>query len=344
MSNGHEDDKSRPAPLDPMTLNEVLRAELDELRSGLLDGLPKTNFKATSQERTQNLREIYLKIGSLPEAPVVPEKSTAPAAPEGSTAPAAPEVSTAPTVPEARRVQRPLVALCLSGGGIRSATFNLGVLQYLAKIGMLSQVDYLSSVSGGGYIAGWLRTWIRRDGLAKVETELGNNTATRDPLHPEPKPVTNLRDYSNYLTPKVGLFSGDTWAAAAIILRNLILNWLVLVPLMAAVIGIPLFFLLLVRSSGIPASWSGMLLRSAIGIEAIASVLVYSFRRFAKNSDTPQGYFILCCVLPICWRPACCPLLRSHSTSPGSRKPLIRVVTTSRACGSSRPFGASESL
>src|SRR5687768_6814876 len=40
--------------------------------------------------------------------------------------------------------------LAFSGGGIRSATFNLGILQGLAEHGLLRRVDYLSTVSGGG--------------------------------------------------------------------------------------------------------------------------------------------------------------------------------------------------
>src|SRR5215218_1365943 len=42
-------------------------------------------------------------------------------------------------------------ALCLSGGGIRSASFAVGVLQALARLGVLTQFDYLSTVSGGGF-------------------------------------------------------------------------------------------------------------------------------------------------------------------------------------------------
>ena len=53
----------------------------------------------------------------------------------------------------------PLSALCLSGGGIRSATFNLGVVQALARYDLLGKFDYLSSVSGGGYVASWLHAW-----------------------------------------------------------------------------------------------------------------------------------------------------------------------------------------
>src|SRR4051794_8616702 len=59
---------------------------------------------------------------------------------------------------------RPLAALCFSGGGIRSATFNLGLVQALAKLGLMRQFDYVSSVSGGGYIAGWLRAWCHYKG------------------------------------------------------------------------------------------------------------------------------------------------------------------------------------
>ena len=53
-----------------------------------------------------------------------------------------------------------VVGLAFSGGGIRSATFNLGVLQALEAGGVLPKVDYLSSVSGGGYVASCY-TWLR---------------------------------------------------------------------------------------------------------------------------------------------------------------------------------------
>jgi hypothetical protein len=49
-----------------------------------------------------------------------------------------------------------LVGLASSGGGLRSATFNLGLIQALRRYGLLPFVDYQSSVSGGGYTAGYL--------------------------------------------------------------------------------------------------------------------------------------------------------------------------------------------
>lgn len=52
-----------------------------------------------------------------------------------------------------------LTGIALSGGGIRSATFCLGVLQALAKYDCLKRFDYLSTVSGGGYIGSSLNWW-----------------------------------------------------------------------------------------------------------------------------------------------------------------------------------------
>ena len=54
------------------------------------------------------------------------------------------------------------IGLAFSGGGIRSATFNLGVLQSLAERGILPRVDYLSTVSGGGYIGSCLSSLLSR--------------------------------------------------------------------------------------------------------------------------------------------------------------------------------------
>lgn len=51
---------------------------------------------------------------------------------------------------------QPVIGLALSGGGIRSATFCLGLIRALAKNGVLNKVDFLSTVSGGGYTGGML--------------------------------------------------------------------------------------------------------------------------------------------------------------------------------------------
>src|ERR1044071_1184002 len=55
------------------------------------------------------------------------------------------------------------VGLALSGGGIRSATFCLGFLQGLHELRLLRVFDYLSTVSGGGYLGGWWSAWLSRE-------------------------------------------------------------------------------------------------------------------------------------------------------------------------------------
>jgi len=138
-------------------------------------------------------------------------------------------------------------ALCLSGGGIRSATFCLGVIQALAaydvttgtssdnkkcpdapRNSLLGRFQYLSTVSGGGYIGSWLSAWRRYDDFPKVVKDL---TRRADP-DVEPPEISWLRAYSNYLTPRVGVGSADAWSAVAIYARNLLLNWLVIVPVL----------------------------------------------------------------------------------------------------------------
>ena len=69
------------------------------------------------------------------------------------------------------REPQPFSALCISGGGIRSATFALGAIQGLATHSVLERFDYLSTVSGGGYIGGDHagRDHLRAQPLARCE-------------------------------------------------------------------------------------------------------------------------------------------------------------------------------
>ncbi len=145
--------------------------------------------------------------------------------------------------------QRKPSALCLSGGGIRSATFGLGILQGLAKAGVLDQFTYLSTVSGGGYIGGWLSAWMHRDKGAGpgVANQLGQSSTCGES---EPHALKHLREYSNFLTPRVGLLSMDTWAALGIYLRNVLINWTILVPLMVGVVMLPMIYDSLILPSG----------------------------------------------------------------------------------------------
>jgi hypothetical protein len=97
----------------------------------------------------------------------------------------------------------------------------------------------MSTVSGGGYVGSWLSAWLTREhrpggrGWSGVWTDLAGKRVDPDR---EAAQIHWLRTYSNYLTPKLGLTSADTWAGIAIFLRNLILNWLVLLPVLAALL------------------------------------------------------------------------------------------------------------
>jgi hypothetical protein len=125
-----------------------------------------------------------------------------------------------------------LVGLAISGGGIRSATFGLGVLESLKKLKLLEKIDYLSTVSGGGFIGSWLSANCKR---AADRGEIGW-------LHPDTKwerSIDYLRRYSKYLSPELGFFSADTWSMATIWLRNTLLVQLTIVLAMAVALIVP---------------------------------------------------------------------------------------------------------
>src|SRR5260370_4221355 len=108
----------------------------------------------------------------------------------------------------------PRSALCLSGGGIRSASFALGVLQALARHGLLKQFHYLSTVSGGGYIGSWLSAWRHHqrddDAVFTGLTQRGGYSVAQNDGFAEPAELRELRANSNFLTPKLGLLSAET--------------------------------------------------------------------------------------------------------------------------------------
>jgi len=123
----------------------------------------------------------------------------------------------------------PLSGLALSGGGIRSATFALGVLEALRAAGLLSSIDYLSTVSGGGYIGAWL--------TANCQRAKGADWLTTSA---DWKPsIDHLRRYSNYLSPTLGFFSADTWSMAAVWFRNTLLVQITVILAIAVALLLP---------------------------------------------------------------------------------------------------------
>lgn len=243
--------------------------------------------------------------------------------------------------------QENLVGLALSGGGIRSATFCLGFLQALEKSRLLPMFDYLSTVSGGGFVGGCWSAWltrpkeisvglgpfmlppgldltktpclrfdpqtrrlycrgqmppeVRQTLIAAFQQEVKKSDAPRGlnmlctaaqaalglvtmfcdrtlseipPRHngrlfPPPErieperapyyfnpvrpnrsvaesglsagddPLHHLRLFSNYLTPRRGFLSTDAWRAAVVVLRSLVMNWMIILPILFTVVALP---------------------------------------------------------------------------------------------------------
>lgn len=211
-------------------------------------------------------------------------------------------------------------ALCFSGGGIRSGTFALGILQGLARHKLLNKFHYLSTVSGGGYMGSWLAAWIHRhpQGLSGVTTDLANQTPSSK-VDPDPDPIRFLRRYSSFITPKVGLLSADTWTFVAIYLRNLLLNWMVFIPLLLSVLTLPRFIVSITTTTHTPKAWftfgdvhiySRHFFLAAGFITVVWALAYIMFNRPTLKEElrqaspfwrrkTSQGWFLCLCLLPL---------------------------------------------
>jgi hypothetical protein len=155
-------------------------------------------------------------------------------------------------------------ALCLSGGGIRSATFCLGVLQALARPAqpgdkpLLAQFDFVSTVSGGGYVGSFFSSLFvkgRLNGDAAADTDeqaaqrayqalqdepperLHGNTVY-DPARPGRAALAWLRDNGRYLTPTG---AGDKVYGAAMAIRNWFAMQYVIATVLMPLLALALF-------------------------------------------------------------------------------------------------------
>ncbi len=114
--------------------------------------------------------------------------------------------------------------LSLSGGGIRSASFSMGVLQGLEESGKLEAIDYISSVSGGGYAScGYIYQAHHQGGRFPFSRQHGEDGVAR------------IRRHARYLNPGKGL---DMWAFAVAAARGVLLNLALILPLLAIFLNI----------------------------------------------------------------------------------------------------------
>jgi hypothetical protein len=179
-------------------------------------------------------------------------------------------------------------SLAFSGGGIRSATFNLGVLQAFAKAGLLSRFDYLSTVSGGGYVGSWFVAWIKRAGSVHKISDRLNPDRSTDPMADEVRPIRWLRMYSNYLSPSTGIMSVDSWTVGMTITRNMLLNQILILLMLFTllVFGRSLFYFWDQYVTQIPAT---AMVYSASAFILLGSLLAGAGMYFHAKLNSEEG-------------------------------------------------------
>jgi len=134
------------------------------------------------------------------------------------------------------------VGVGLSGGGIRSATFCLGLFQALARASLVRKIDFLSTVSGGGYFGGFFGALFSRKAVRGPD-QVQEILEEKD----ERGIVGYLRDNGRYLSPNG---SGDLLLAGGVLLRNWVALQIVVLTLVFALVA-------LIRWVGLSATTTG---------------------------------------------------------------------------------------
>ncbi|MFN7929676.1 MAG: hypothetical protein U0Y68_17370 [Blastocatellia bacterium] len=181
------------------------------------------------------------------------------------------------------------VGLAFSGGGIRSATFSLGVTQVLAARGLLKDVDFLSTVSGGGYTG------------SALTARIGTGTPIEGFAHPhgpDPGPVGYIRHHAKFLNP---LNRRDGWAMFAATLGGLLLNW-----------AAPLFLLLVVALLTVRGSkqgWKADFPAWLIGVSGVTVLVLVIYGGLLRGRERGSqigswllgGALALLVLVPLSW-------------------------------------------
>jgi hypothetical protein len=193
--------------------------------------------------------------------------------------------------PFAKDVPQDLVGLALSGGGIRSATFNLGLLQGLAERKLLPLFHYLSTVSGGGYIGSFWSAWRTRNPNGEIfPTQCSPGSGA------EPQPIRHLREFGRFLAPRWGLFEIETWqffgGAISAILPALVAGF--------SVLGLIIWYVLLITANvvggnqpisiwNVPIPWVTYLhlALAVVGLSTLA--VLWFFERGTRTRERQNG-------------------------------------------------------
>jgi hypothetical protein len=131
--------------------------------------------------------------------------------------------------------------ICVSGGGIRSASVALGVLQALREAGDLGAAEYLVSVSGGGFTAAGMQLALTPEDPGPAvadpagQQHPGTGATPGDVFDPGSAEEDHLRRHSSYIAD--GL---RQWLAALAVLFRGVLSSLVVIGLTITTLGLVL--------------------------------------------------------------------------------------------------------
>lgn len=185
------------------------------------------------------------------------------------------------------------VGLAISGGGIRSATFALGVTEVLARHGVLKDVDVMSTVSGGGYLGSFI-------------TSVLNDNDTRVGLQPDKLPfateaqveshaIRYLRNHSKYLS------EGGVATIALVVFSaayGVVMSLLLVAPLLMllAVVAVNFFNVSGGAVSGAPMNetlsrWTWSAFGGAILILSVLRSSSQKLRNFMERTAIALGVF-----------------------------------------------------
>ena len=126
--------------------------------------------------------------------------------------------------------------VCVSGGGIRSATVALGALNALREEGVLGQAEYLVSVSGGGFTVGGLQLAMTRAAEREPYRPAPCSQATAgNAFAPGSPEEDHLRRHSSYIADGLG-----QWIVALGVLLRGVLSSLVIIGVTITTLGLAL--------------------------------------------------------------------------------------------------------
>lgn len=194
--------------------------------------------------------------------------------------------------------------VALSGGGIRSASFCLGVMQALAHKNKLEQFDYLSTVSGGGYLGGalswfWSGLWKNENsttktdlGVSKKDFPLG--TEGRDFNDPDQQRNRNqasllrhLQQHGKYLTPGKGI---TTLSFVSIILRSIVMGFVSMIILAGFVFSMLYATKLFDLEGSTPAFFGALAAIFSLFYLLMHFIYLFFLGRHKLNKNPDSGY------------------------------------------------------